>query len=109
MNTSAESIAEIYKSRWEIEVFFKWIKQNLNIKRVFGTTKNAVYGQLYSGLIAYLILRILYNFSSQRVRIFKYSFIEFFRNLLFEELASEWVCLIYEFLKSMRQIQTIRC
>lgn len=107
MDISAEAIAEIYKSRWDIEVFFKWIKQNLNIKKVFGTTPNAVYGQLYSGLIAYLILRIIYNFSSQRVKFFKYSFIEFFRNILLGDLALEWVSLIYSFLGTIRKIEPI--
>lgn len=102
MNVSAETIAEIYKARWEVEVFFKWIKQNLNMKKVFGTSKNAVYGQLYSGLIAYLILRIIYNYSSTRSRIFNYSFITFFRNILFENLDIEWIVLICTYLDIVR-------
>jgi IS4 transposase len=39
---SAKTIADIYKSRWQVELFFKWIKQNLEIKTVVGTSKNAV-------------------------------------------------------------------
>jgi len=100
MDISAEAIAEIYKARWQIEVFFKWIKQNLNAKRVFGTTPNAVYGQLYSGLIAYLILKIIHTFSLKRARITEYSFVDFYRNLASENLCTEWVCLVYAFLRS---------
>ena len=57
MNISAETIAEIYKARWEVEVFFKWIKQNLNMKKVFGTSKNEVYDQLDSEWIV-----LVYNY-----------------------------------------------
>jgi hypothetical protein len=39
---AASTIARIYKSRWQIELFFKWIKQNLKIKSFLGTSKNAV-------------------------------------------------------------------
>jgi len=42
MNLDAKTIADIYKARWEIELFFKWIKQNLKIKSFIGTSKNAV-------------------------------------------------------------------
>jgi IS4 transposase len=41
MHWSAQTVADIYKSRWEIELFFKWIKQNLKIKSVLGHTINA--------------------------------------------------------------------
>lgn len=49
LKASAEEIAQIYKTRWEIETFFRWIKQHLNVPVLFGTTQNAVYGQLYAG------------------------------------------------------------
>src|SRR5690606_41936752 len=55
---SAETIAAIYKERWQIELFFRWIKQHLNVKRLFGTSPNAVYNQLYGALIAYVLLQI---------------------------------------------------
>jgi hypothetical protein len=53
---SAVTIAEIYKQRWQIELFFKWIKQNLKIKTFFGTSKNAVMTQVWIAIIYYLIL-----------------------------------------------------
>ena len=43
---SAKPIADIYKSRWQVGLFFKWIKQNLKIKSFFGTSKNAVLTQI---------------------------------------------------------------
>jgi len=53
---SAYTIAQIYKARWEIELFFKWIKQNLKIKTFLGTSKNAVLTQVWTAMIYYLLL-----------------------------------------------------
>ena len=52
---SARTIADIYKSRWDIELFFKWIKQNLKIKTFIGTSENAVKIQIWTAMIAYLL------------------------------------------------------
>ena len=56
---SAKTIADIYKARWQIELFFKWIKQNLKIKSFFGTSKNAVMTQIWVALCAYLLLAFI--------------------------------------------------
>jgi IS4 transposase len=53
---SAKTIADIYKARWQIEIFFKWIKQHLKIKTFLGTTKNAVMTQVWVAMIYYLLL-----------------------------------------------------
>lgn len=53
---SARTIAAIYKQRWQIELFFKWIKQNLKIKSFIGTSKNAVLTQIWIAMCAYLML-----------------------------------------------------
>ena len=55
----AAQIAALYKERWQIELLFKWIKQNLKIKRFLGRSENAVKIQIYVALIAYLLLRML--------------------------------------------------
>lgn len=55
----AEVIAYIYKKRWEIELFFKWIKQNLKIKTFFGISENAVKTQIWIAMIYYLLLRYI--------------------------------------------------
>ena len=56
---SALTIAELYRQRWQIELFFKWIKQNLKIKSFYGTSKNAVLIQVWTAIIAYLLLHWL--------------------------------------------------
>lgn len=56
---AASTIAEIYKARWQIEIFFKWIKQNLKIKSFLGTSPNAVLCQIWTALIYYLILAFI--------------------------------------------------
>lgn len=53
---SAVTIAKIYKARWQIEIFFKWIKQNLKIKTFMGTSKNAVMTQVWIAMCYYLLL-----------------------------------------------------
>ncbi|MDP7601411.1 MAG: IS4 family transposase [Rhodospirillales bacterium] len=56
---SAKTIADIYKQRWQIELFFKWIKQNLKIKTFLGTSKNAVLTQIWIALCVYLMLAFM--------------------------------------------------
>ena len=56
---SAETIAALYKARWEIELFFKWVKQNLRMKNFYGTSPNAVKTQIWIAMIVYLLLAIL--------------------------------------------------
>ena len=56
---SAQTIADIYKQRWQVELFFKWIKQNLKIKSFLGTTENAVMTQVMVALCNYLLLAYL--------------------------------------------------
>jgi putative transposase len=56
---AASTIAEIYKARWQIELFFKWIKQNLKIKSFLGTSRNAVMTQIWIAICVYLLLAYL--------------------------------------------------
>lgn len=58
LSRSAEEIGDLYRQRWRIELFFKWIKQNLRIKSFWGRSENAVKIQLYVALIAFMLLRI---------------------------------------------------
>ena len=55
----AKTIAYLYKERWQIEFFFKWIKQNLKIKTFLGTSNNAVLTQIWIALCVYLLLAFL--------------------------------------------------
>jgi len=56
---AAKTIANIYKARWDVELFFKWIKQNLKIKSFVGTSKNAVMTQIWIALCMYILLAFL--------------------------------------------------
>jgi putative transposase len=56
---AASTIADIYKQRWQIELFFKALKQNLKVKTFWGTSKNAVYSQVWVALIVYLLINAL--------------------------------------------------
>lgn len=55
----AEDIVSLYKNRWDIEVFFKWIKQHLTIKKWIGRTLNAISIQIYCALIVYILFKLL--------------------------------------------------
>lgn len=90
MGATAEQIALIYKARWQIEVFFRWIKQHLNIPTLFGTTENAVYGQLFSALIVFVLLKWLFDGAKREFpRHAELSFVRFTRLLLIGRLPVE--------------------
>lgn len=58
MQRSAREISALYRQRWQIELLFRWIKQNLKIRRFYGQSENAVKLQIFAALIAYVLLRI---------------------------------------------------
>jgi IS4 transposase len=55
----AHTIAALYKSRWQVELFFKWIKQHLRIKRFLATSENAVKTQIWCAIATYLLIAII--------------------------------------------------
>jgi putative transposase len=61
LNIDAQEVADLYKSRWLIELFFKWIKQNLKIKRFMGRNENAVHIQIITALIAYALVVMIHR------------------------------------------------
>ncbi|MEK3668972.1 IS4 family transposase [Paenibacillus sp. FSL R10-2771] len=88
---SAYVIAEIYKARWEIEVFFRWIKQHLNVPCLFGTTENAVYSQLFVALAVYVLLRRVYDEIHPNVPAFaQLTLWEFMQHWRIFSLPLEW-------------------
>jgi transposase len=56
---SAETIAALYRSRWKVELFFKWVKQNLRIKAFYGTTENAVKTQIWIAITMYVLAAVI--------------------------------------------------
>ena len=61
MEITAEQVALLYKNRWQVELFFKWIKQHLKIKSFWGTSENAVKVQIYTAIITYCLVAIVGN------------------------------------------------
>jgi len=59
MTLPAMTICELYKSRWQVELFFKWIKQHLRIKRFYGTSENAVKTQIWIAVSVYVLVAIV--------------------------------------------------
>ena len=59
MEATPQDIAMLYKQRWQVELFFKWLKQHLKIKSFWGTSENAVRIQIYSAIITYCMVNIM--------------------------------------------------
>jgi IS4 transposase len=87
MTRSASQIAQCYRARWQIELFFKWIKQHLKVKRFLGRSQNAVRIQLYCALIAYLLLS-LYRRKHSDGTTTMWMMVNQLRNTLFERPSS---------------------
>jgi hypothetical protein len=86
---AAKTICDIYKQRWQIELFFKWIKQNLKIKAFVGNSENAVMTQIYVALITYLLLaylKFLTKLKSTLTALARILQLNLFQKLTFEEL-----------------------
>jgi len=82
---SPRTIAYIYKKRWEIELFFKWLKQNLRIKKYLGTSENAVNVQVWVGLTAYLLLNYVQTKCQYKGGML--NFTRIVREMLFEDIG----------------------
>lgn len=87
----AETIADLYKKRWDIELFFKAMKQNLQIKSFLGTSQNAVKSQIYIALICYLLLELLRRTATKKTVAFS-NFVEKIRFCLPYYLSISYVC-----------------
>lgn len=85
-NRSSEEIANLYKSRWQIELFFKWIKQNLKIKKFLGRSENAVKTQICVALISFVLLHLRDELLSICSEISKKNLLKIIGNNLFYTL-----------------------
>lgn len=61
MDITALEIALLYKNRWSVELFFKWVKQHLKIKKFWGDSENAVRIQIYTAIISYCLIAIVHH------------------------------------------------
>lgn len=80
---SAKTIADVYKLRWQVELFFKWIKQHLKFKKFHGTSINAVKSQIWVGLCIYLLTAITKN--KLGINCSLYTFLQIIEVNLFEK------------------------
>lgn len=81
---SALTIAQLYKERWKIELFFKWIKQHLRIKAFYGTSRNAVYTQIWIAICMYLLVAIVKK--KMKLEPPLYTLLQIFSLTLFEKM-----------------------
>lgn len=87
------TVAAIYKGRWQIELFFKWIKQNLRIKAFYGTSENAVYTQIWIAVCAYLMvacLKKVCGLDESLSRILQIMSVNVFQKVTVPELLTEY-------------------
>ncbi|MFZ3589256.1 transposase [Bacillus sp. DJP31] len=98
---------DMYKARWRIETLFRWIKKNLNVPVLFGTTENAVFNQLFAALMAYVLLKWLYSKTAEGRVFTKLSFISFQRKLLIDNLPIDWRSEMAVFLMKRKKSQGI--
>lgn len=73
---SPEEISDLYRRRWQIELFFKWLKQNLQVKRLYGRSEHAMKSQIWIAMIVYLLLWIQHHLSGPS----RDTFLAFLRN-----------------------------
>jgi len=81
---SAEIIAGLYRSRWQVELFFKWIKQHLRIKSFYGTSENAVKTQIWIAISIYVLVAIIKK--RMRIELSLYTILQIFSVSLFEKM-----------------------
>jgi IS4 transposase len=91
LDWTARTIADLYKKRWDIELFFKAIKQNLQIKTFVGTSENAVKSQIYIALISYLLLQLIERTIANKKYAFS-NFVEKIRICLSFYLTLDYAC-----------------
>src|SRR6201988_619093 len=81
---SALTIAALYKNRWHVELFFKWIKQHLRIKQFYGTSENAVKTQIWIAVSVYVLVAIVKK--QLKIEASLYTLLQIFSVTLFEKL-----------------------
>ena len=91
LDWKARTIADLYKKRWDIELFFKAMKQNLQIKSFVGTSENAVKSQIFIALISFLLLELIRRTNCDKNTAFS-SFCEKIRVCLLHYLTINYVC-----------------
>jgi IS4 transposase len=84
MTLPALTIAELYRCRWQVELFFKWIKQHLRIKAFYGTSENAVKTQIWIAISVYVLVAIIKK--RLKIDLSLYTILQIFSITLFEKM-----------------------
>ena len=92
----AHVIAELYRCRWQVELFFKWIKQHLRIKAFYGTSENAVKTQVWIAMCSYLLVAIVRKRLALPLNL--YTILQILSVSLFEKTSINQVFLLDDFL-----------
>jgi putative transposase len=88
---AASTVSAVYKDRWQIELFFKAVKQNLKIKRFYGNSRNAVLTQIWTALIVYLLFYLL-KVQTKNMEMSFTNFISVIKTMLFQRISLfEWL------------------
>ncbi len=90
-------ICALYKERWQVEIFFKWIKQHLRIKRFFGTSENAVKSQIWIAVSAYVLVALVKKRLQQEASL--HTLLQILSVTLFEKtpIQQAFSCIAYQF------------
>jgi IS4 transposase len=81
----APTIAELFRCRWQIEIFFKWVKQHLRIKSFFGTTENAVKTQIWIAISVYVLVAIIKK--RLKINVSLYTILQVLSLTVFEKMS----------------------
>lgn len=98
----ATTVCALYKSRWQIELFFKWIKQHLRIKRFFGTSENAVKSQIWIAVSVYVLVAIVKKRLALDASL--YTLLQIFSLTLFEKLPIKQVLMDSDYTSEQTEI-----
>jgi len=95
LNIPSKTVADLYRNRWQVELFFKWIKQNLRIKTFFGTSENAVKTQIWIAISVYVLISIIkkrLNVSSEIYTILQILSLTLFEKINIDQLLNNSSC-----------------
>jgi len=95
----ARTIADLYRYRWQVELFFKWIKQHLRIKTFFGTTENAVKTQIWIAISVYVLVAIIKKRLDLKIEL--YTILQILSLTLFEKMPLDQLLMISEYKNEM--------
>jgi transposase len=98
----AQTVADLYRNRWQVELFFKWIKQHLRIKSFFGTTENAVKSQIWIAISVYVLVAIIKKRLDLKVDL--YTILQVLSLTLFEKTSLEQILTANDYIEESSEV-----